>query len=163
MLFIDRLKLDLHLDNLNTNKQKRKQRNEIIASEIYKMFATIRDHQCASVKARGEMSLATRRCCRAMLRKSGSWSYSTAKRHVIAKVMEMPFADDVSQLARRVGLIYSNDSAANGNQMLTEEQQFNQMLAITNPVAATEAAATNERVFVRIDDYISKQVKHKNK
>lgn len=141
-MILDRLKLDLHLDNLNTNKQKKQQRDQIISSEIYKMFSTIRDHQSSSVKARGEMS----GCCR-MLRKSGSWSYSSGKRHVIAKVMELPFAEDVNQLARRVGLMY-----AGADMQLDEQQIANQMMALS-PVEAT-----NERVFVRIDDYLSKQV-----
>lgn len=135
--------MDLHLDNLNTNKQKRNQRDQIIAAEIYKMFSTIRDHQSASVKARGEMNM-SHPCCR-LLRKSGSWSYSSPKRHVIAKVMELPFAEDVNQLTRRVGHIYNTTDPIN-------EHQFNQTVSLAS------AEPTNERVLVRIDDYLNKQV-----
>ena len=139
----DRLKLDLHLDNLNTNKVKKQQRDKIIAAEIYKMFSTIRDHQSSSAKAKGEMTMggtANRR----LVRKSGSWSYSSAKRHVIAKVMELPFAEDVDILARRVGLHTSDP-------MQQHEHDEKQSSNLADDF-------TNERVFIRIDDFLSKQV-----
>lgn len=128
------------------------------------MFTTIRDHQSATVKARGEMNSGARNG-RAALRKSGSWSYSSSKRHVIAKVMELPFAEDVGQLARRVGLMYSTSATTAtrvGDEMMpdtmmmamSEEQQLNHMLSLM-PMPE----ATNEQVFVRIDDYLSKQVR----
>lgn len=142
------------MDNLNTNKQKKQQRDQIISGEIYKMFSTIRDHQSASVKARGEIN-ALVAANRRLLRKSGSWSYSSGKRHVIAKVMELPFAEDVNQLARRVGLIYSGSGGALAGCESVEEQ-MNQLLSLTTQQQPTEA--TNERVFVRIDDFLSKQV-----
>lgn len=127
------------MDNLNTNKVKKQLRDKIIAAEIYKMFSTIRDHQSSSVKAKGEMAIATLGGMnRRMLRKSGSWSYSSSKRHVIAKVMELPFAEDVNILARRVGLYAES---------IADEQTSNNL-----------ADATNERVFIRIDDFLSKQV-----
>lgn len=150
----DRLKLDLHLDNLNTNKQKKQQRDQIIAAEIYKMFRTIRDHQSANVKSRGEIMNASapnaQYAAARMLRKSGSWSYSSEKRHVIAKVMELPFAEDVGQLVSRFGLMYTGSA---------EAQQQQQQQHLSNPMLALAPLdTTNERVFIRIDDYLSKQV-----
>lgn len=110
------------------------------------------------MKSRGEMNSITRNG--RTLRKSGSWSYSSSKRHVIAKVMELPFAEDVGQLASRVGLMYSTTTTTTrgdempDTMMMSEEQQLNHMLSLM-PMSE----ATNEQVFVRIDDYLSKQVR----
>lgn len=107
----------------------KKQRNQIISNEVYKMFSTIRDHQSASLKAKGEMNIKKKK------RKSGTWGYSSNKRHVIAKVMELPFVEDISHLATRVGISELKDLE---NCMFNREE-------------------SGEKVFVRIDDFLNKK------
>jgi hypothetical protein len=140
----DRLKLDLQLNSLQYYEIK-EQRDRVIIEEIDKMFATIRDHQSANAKAKGEDMQASKR------KKSGSWGYSSKKRHVKAKIMELPFAEDLNIIARKLGindvnLIVNNDEALT-NGYLVNENHYNE-------------DETSERVFVRIDDYVSREISH---
>ena len=109
-------------------------RDQIIIKEIDAMFSSIRDHQGSNAKAKGEHRHLTKR----QKKRSGSWGYSSAKRHVKAKVMEMPFAEDYSTLAKKVGI-----------------EQFNNSSVSTTGHALDDCA---EKVFVRIDDYLNKEV-----
>lgn len=122
----DRLKLNLNLDSLAATQTSRKEiRDQIIIKEIDQMFSSIRDHQCSNAKARGEQLIGKQR------KKSGSWGYSTNKRHVKAKIMELPYVEDLSSLTRKLDLS-SND----------------------------ESFQPCEKVFVRIDDFINQDVSH---
>ena len=89
------------------------------------MFRTIRDHQSSSVKVKADKK-----------KKNGTWGYSSSKRHVKAKVMELPFAEDLDTLAKRVGI---ND--------------LNEVEFLTN-----DKDEGVERVFVRIDDFINLEI-----
>ena len=127
----DRLKLDLHLSNIASYSAKQI-RDKIIISEIDKMFSAIRDHQGSTAKAKGEEKL--NQLYTPYKKKKGcTWSYSSTKRHVRAKIMEMPIAEDLTQLVKNIGL---NDL------VLDEANQED----------------TIEKVFVRIDDYLNQEV-----
>jgi len=130
----DRLKLDLHLNNIASYNAKQL-RDKIIINEIDKMFSAIRDHQGSTIKAKGEEKLCQiYNSSRSGKKKKGcTWSYSSSKRHVRAKIMELPIAEDITQLAKSIGI---NDLVLNN-----ENQED-----------------TIEKVFVRIDDYLNKEV-----
>jgi hypothetical protein len=98
-------------------------RDKVIVKEIDKMFRSIRDHQSASVRAKNDDKK----------KKNGSWGYSSSKRHVKAKVMELPFAEDLDSLAKRIGI---ND--------------LNEI-----DYAFDDKDEAVERVFVRIDDFLN--------
>ncbi len=150
----DRLKPDSHNDTTNmssnTNMSNHKcknalnisqpliycdskqSRDKIIINEIDKMFSSIRDHQGSNAKAIGELKWVVS----STKKRSGSWGYSSNKRHVKAKVMDMPYAEDISSIAKRIGIAES-------------DQLFENVLNQDDSV---------EKVFVRIDDYINKEV-----
>jgi hypothetical protein len=122
-------------------------RDRIIVQEIDRMFTSIRDHQSACIKARGEWcsnlesssSAATFTQPQLSLSrkaKYATWGYSSAKRHVKAKVMELPYAEDLGSLAKRVGIV---------SETLAEDEEDDTAV---------------EKVFVRIDDFISQTVSH---
>ena len=79
-------------------QQRVETRDQVIIREIDRMFASIRDHQGANAKAHGELRQL------AGVRRAGSWGYSARKRHVKAKVMDMPYAEDLASVGRRLGL-----------------------------------------------------------
>ena len=106
--------------------QSKNLRDKVIVKEIDKMFRSIRDHQSASVKAK----------CDDKSRKNGSWGYSSSKRHVKAKVMELPFAEDLDILAKRIGI----------NELNEIEYAFD------------DKEDMIERVFVRIDDFLNVEI-----
>ena len=126
----DRLKLDY---NLNEAANSKESRDKIIIKEIDRMFGTIRDHQSSNVKAKGEASISKAK----NKKNSGSWGYSSNKRHVRAKVMELPFAEDLNTLAKKVGI---NDVS-----------QIEQNVCLDD---------IGEKVFVRIDDYLNQEISH---
>ena len=107
-------------------------RDRIIVQEIDRMFSSIRDHQSACLKAHGEL---TRKA------KYSTWGYSSGKRHVKAKVMELPFAEDLSNLAKKV---------ENGASFIDET------LLLNNDDDDTAV----EKVFVRIDDFLNQDISH---
>ena len=126
----DRLKLDY---NLNEAANSKESRDKIIIKEIDRMFGTIRDHQSSNVKAKGEVNISKKK----NKKNSGSWGYSSNKRHVRAKVMELPFAEDLNTLAKKVGI---NDIS-----------QIEQNVCLDD---------VGEKVFVRIDDYLNQEISH---
>lgn len=107
-------------------------RHQVISNAVYKMFNTVRDHQSSSAKAKGEMNIKRRK-------KYATWSYSSDKRHVIAKVMEMPYADDMSILSKKTGISDLKD--------------------LEKSILNNDEDAC-EKVFVRIDDFLNKKVSH---
>jgi hypothetical protein len=127
----DRLKLDLHLSNIASYSAKQI-RDKIIINEIDKMFSSIRDHQGSTAKAKGEEKL-IQLYTPNKKKKGCTWSYSSSKRHVRAKIMEMPIAEDLSQLVKNIGL----------NDLVLDEENHED---------------TIEKVFVRIDDYLNQEV-----
>ena len=92
------------------------------------MFTSIRDHQGSNAKAKGELKFV-----RQVKKRSGSWGYSSSKRHVKAKVMDMPYAEDYETIMKRVEM-----AEAGENCQLADE--------------------ADEKVFVRIDDYLNREV-----
>jgi len=106
--------------------QAKQLRDKVIVKEIDKMFRSIRDHQSASVRAKNDDKK----------KKNGSWGYSSSKRHVKAKVMELPFAEDLDSLAKRIGI---ND--------------LNEI-----DYAFDDKDEAVERVFVRIDDFLNVEI-----
>ena len=66
-------------------------RDEVIIKEIDSMFASIRDHQGSNAKCKNDELPRYKK-------RSGSWGYSSSKRHVKAKVMELPFAEQYSPI-----------------------------------------------------------------
>ncbi|CAF0724466.1 unnamed protein product [Brachionus calyciflorus] len=123
-------RLELHLENLTLNENSRDSRDKIISNEVYKMFNTIRDHQSSTVKAKGEMNIKRKK------KRSGTWGYSSDKRHVIAKVMELPYVEDMTQLTKKTGISDLKDLEKS---ILNDED-------------------SSEKVFVRIDDFLNKKV-----
>ena len=118
----DRLKMDAEEASrvqVATTELVKNQRDKIIISEIDKMFSSIRDHQGSNAKARGELGQLT-----CQKKRSGSWGYSSNKRHVKAKVMDLPVAEDTSTMSNQV----------------------------------SQEDSMEEKVFVRIDDYLNKEV-----
>jgi len=103
-------------------------RDQIIIKEIDRMFTSIRDHQGSNAKAKGELKFV-----RQVKKRSGSWGYSSSKRHVKAKVMDMPYAEDYETIMKRVEM-----AEAGENCQLADE--------------------ADEKVFVRIDDYLNREV-----
>lgn len=101
-------------------------RDKVIVKEIDRMFRSIRDHQSSSVKVKYEDKK----------KNNGSWGYSSSKRHVKAKVMELPFAEDLDSLAKKIGIKDLNDI----------------------DYAFDEKDDAVERVFVRIDDFLNVEV-----
>ncbi len=103
--------------------------DKIIVQEIDRMFSSIRDHQSACSKAKGECTMNCRK-------KYATWGYSSGKRHVKAKIMELPYVEDLNSLTKKVGII--NTSAREQNLVSNEE----------------------DCVFVRIDDFITQDISH---
>ena len=83
-------------ERFKSNEQRVETRDQVIIREIYRMFASVRDHQSANAKAHGELRQLPG------VRRAGSWGYSARKRHVKAKVMDMPYAE--ASVGRRLGL-----------------------------------------------------------
>ncbi|RNA13964.1 hypothetical protein BpHYR1_031328 [Brachionus plicatilis] len=124
-------KVELNGANVDSGKlESNDLRQQIISNQVYKMFASIRHHQSSTTKAKGEMNVRRKK-------KYATWSYSSEKRHVIAKVMELPYADDMSILSKKTGISDLKD---------LEKSILN----------SDEDAC--EKVFVRIDDFLNKQV-----
>jgi len=133
----DRLKKGKSSADLNANSQEVVKgdvvvRDQIIIKEIDKMFTSIRDHQGSNAKAKGELKYFPK-----TKKRSGSWGYSSNKRHVKAKVMDMPYAEDYETIMKRIEM---GDT--------TENTGYSQ-------TAVDEAS---EKVFVRIDDYLNIEV-----
>src|SRR5690606_8222344 len=76
--------------------------------------------------------------------KYATWGYSSGKRHVKAKVMELPFAEDLGSLAKKMsdGLLFADEEIS----------------PLSSSSDETEDAV--EKVFVRIDDYLSQEISH---
>ena len=106
-------------------------RQQVISNEVYKMFGSVRDHQSSTAKAKGEMVIKKKK-------KYGTWSYSSNKRHVIAKVMELPYMDDMSNLSKKTGITDLKD--------------------LEKSILNNQEDEMYEKVFVRIDDFLNKQV-----
>lgn len=115
-------------------------RDQVIIKEIDRLFASIRDHQGANAKAHGELE----QLHESQLKRSGSWGYSSSKRHVKAKVMDMPYAEDYTSMAKKLGI---NASTLNylGSSGLRDAYISSQ-------------EESGEKVFVRIDDYLNREV-----
>lgn len=120
-------------------------RDRIIVQEIDKMFASIRDHQSACFKARGETGGYQRP------KKYSTWSYSSGKRHVKAKVMELPFAEDLTQLAKKVGGLETSRASGKPSSFFATDD---------DTVNYDEDLTSVEKVFVRIDDYLNQSISH---
>ncbi len=135
-------------------------RDRIIVQEIDRMFTSIRDHQSACFKARGECStlvggtgstsmsgISGATAANALRKaKNATWGYSSGKRHVKAKVMELPYAEDLGSLAQKVGIAV--DERGGPTAFMNE----------TVNMADDDTAV--EKVFVRIDDFLNQEVSH---
>jgi hypothetical protein len=137
-----------HIETLDVFSIK-EARDRIIVQEIDRMFTSIRDHQSACFKARGECAISSGGSnsmsgisgASARKAKYATWGYSSGKRHVKAKVMELPYAEDLSSLAQKVGI----EKGLAG--FMPEAINFEDDTAV-------------EKVFVRIDDYLNQEVSH---
>jgi hypothetical protein len=113
-------------------------RDKIIINEIDKMFGTIRDHQSASAKCKGEMRILKKK------KKSASWGYSSNKRHVKAKIMELPFCggEDLNNLIKNMSI-----------QDINLQQQL-----LSDNFYENYYDSNTEKVFIRIDDFLNQEV-----
>lgn len=96
----DRLKLSTveTQNNASVDDSSVNSRDEVIIKEIDRMFASIRDHQGSNAKCKSdEMPRFKKR--------SGSWGYSSSKRHVKAKVMELPFAEQYASVVENTSYV----------------------------------------------------------
>ena len=101
------------------------ERDRLIIKEIDSMFASIRDHQGSSAKASREKSWKKK------AKRSLSWSYTSSKRHVKAKILDLPLVPSP---------IYVRQSDL---KLIKDSNVFK---------------ADHGRVFLRIDDYLNHSV-----